>query len=167
MGLGNLIVVDCEAWGGAPCVGKLTEFGAVHYETGQWFHGKIWEHRVNPDNPAQSLQPLNMVALPEAVFADFRQWLTRLPDKNRPVFVSDNPAYDWQWINDGFWQTQGMNPFGHSARRIGDFYAGLMGSFSSTQTWKNLRVTTHDHNPVHDAQGNVEALRRLLAGERP
>jgi hypothetical protein len=167
MGLGNLVVVDCEAWGGAPCVGELTEFGAVHYETGQWFHGKIWEHRVDPKNPAQSLRPIVLVETRANVFVDFRQWLTRLPDKNRPVFVSDNVAYDWQWINHGFWLHQGMNPFGHSGRRISDFYAGLTGNFSNTQKWKSLRVTTHDHNPVHDAQGNVEALRRLLAGERP
>jgi hypothetical protein len=167
MGLGNLVVVDCEAWGGAPSVGVLTEFGAVHYETGQWFHGKIWEHIVNPDNPAQSLKPEVLVANVLNVFEDFSQWLKNLPDKRRPVFVSDNPAYDWQWINDCFWRTLGKNPFGHSARRISDFYAGLTGNFSNTQAWKKLRVTEHDHNPVHDAQGNAEALRRLLAGERP
>jgi hypothetical protein len=59
-----------------------------------------------------------------------------------------------------------MNPFGHSARRIGDFYAGLLGDFQSTQKWKRLRRTKHDHHPVHDALGNAEALIRLLNGER-
>jgi hypothetical protein len=51
-------------------------------------------------------------------------------------------------------------------RRIADFYAGLVGDFRSTQKWKRLRRTKHDHHPVHDALGNAEALIRLLNGER-
>jgi hypothetical protein len=82
------------------------------------------------------------------------------------IFVSDNPAFDFQWINYGFQHALGRNPFGHSARRISDFYAGLVGDFSNSQSWKRLRITRHDHNPVHDAMGNVEAFERLLNGER-
>ncbi len=59
-----------------------------------------------------------------------------------------------------------IKSFGHFARRIGDFYAGLAGDFADSQSWKKLRVTPHDHNPVHDAMGNVEAFERLLKGER-
>lgn len=81
--------------------------------------------------------------------------------------ISDNPAYDWQWISFYFWKHLGRNPLGYSARRIGDFYAGLVNNFHKTNDWKKLRVTSHDHNPVHDAQGNAEALDRLLKGERP
>lgn len=86
--------------------------------------------------------------------------------EGRPIFISDNPAFDWQWINDGFWRTLGKNPFGHSARRIGDFYAGLVGDITDASSWKKLRRTPHDHNPVHDALGNMEAFERLLHGER-
>ena len=65
-----------------------------------------------------------------------------------------------------FWRYFGENPFGHSGRRIADFYAGLVGDFRSTQKWKRLRRTKHDHHPVHDALGNAEALIRILDGER-
>jgi hypothetical protein len=51
-------------------------------------------------------------------------------------------------------------------RRIADFYAGLVGDFRSTQRWKRLRRTKHDHHPVHDALGNAEALIRIFDGER-
>lgn len=34
------------------------------------------------------------------------------------------------------------------------------------QEWKRLRITKHDHHPVNDAMGNVEAFARMLAGER-
>jgi hypothetical protein len=64
------------------------------------------------------------------------------------------------------WRYFGENPFGHSWRRIADCYAGLVGDFRSTQKWKRLRRTKHDHHPVHDALGNAEALIRLFDGER-
>lgn len=37
-----------------------------------------------------------------------------------------------------------------------------MRDFGNTQKWKRYRVTPHDHNPVHDAMGNAEALAKLL-----
>jgi len=58
----------------------------------------------------------------EETFRQFREWLAlRMP----VVFVSDNPAYDFQLINFYFWRYIGENPFGHSGRRIADFYAGV------------------------------------------
>jgi len=76
--------------------------------------------------------------------------------------VSDNPAYDWQWIA-GMFDRAGMdNPFGHSGRRISDFWAGLNRNWSETPGWKQFRRTAHDHNPVNDAMGNVEAFEEIL-----
>ena len=57
-------------------------------------------------------------------------------------------------------------PFGHSGRRISDYYAGFTGRWSNTQAWKRLRTTVHDQNPVNDAMGNVEACARIQNGER-
>lgn len=163
---GNWVHVDCEAEGPCPALGRLTEFGAVHHTSGASFHGVIWPSVPDPANPAKPVVTGPMVRHPEVVFAEFAAWLVQVCD-GRPAFISDNVAYDWQWINHGFWTTLDSNPFGHSGRRISDFYAGLTGDFRATQRWKRLRVTAHDHNPVHDARGNAEALRRLLAGERP
>lgn len=138
----SLIFVDCEApYGvGSPAVGDMTEFGAVEYESRKTFHGKNCHRRT---------------------FEGFYLWLNRV-SKGRPVFVSDNPAYDWQWINFYFWKYFNKNPFGHSAHRIGDFYAGLTGDFYNSNKWKKFRVTKHDHNPVNDAMGNVEAFYRIM-----
>lgn len=163
----NLIFVDCEAFGPCPSCGRMSQFGAVtfddHENPADEEHygvllpeGKIGLHSVGEDEFSSRLR---------AVFTSFDEWL-RLKVKGQPVFVSDNPAWDWQWITDGFHRGVGRNPFGHSGRRIGDYYAGLVGNFRRTQEWKRLRVTKHDHNPVHDARGNKEALKRLLAGER-
>ena len=70
------------------------------------------------------------------------------------------------WVAGMFDRAELENPFGHSGRRISDFYAGLTGKLNNTQAWKRLRVTPHTHNPVDDAMGNVEAFARILAGER-
>jgi len=162
----GLVFVDCEAFGGCPATGQLTEFGAVGYPSKKTFHGRVVESRPLPENPAIPVP----VGKPSAdhekkVYSDFARWLAENVE-GKPVFVSDNPAFDWQWINDGFWRALGYNPFGHSGRRIADFYAGLVGDFYSTQKWKRLRITPHDHNPVNDAMGNLEAFERLLRGER-
>ena len=150
--MGTLIFVDCEASGPCPSVGKLTEIGAVAYPSKYTFYsGELKLDRSKEEEAT--------------VAVAFTIWLQDV-SKGRPIFVSDNPAFDWQWINDLFHRTVGKNPFGHSARRISDFYAGLCGDFYKTQEWKRLRVTPHDHNPVNDALGNLEAFERLLKGER-
>jgi len=142
----SLIFVDCE--GIDVLRGTMTEFGAVERETRETFHGNLRHCGVSYDQLAVE------------VFTSFGKWLSQF--KRRPIFVSDNPAYDWQGINYGFLKYLGENPFGHSARRISDFYAGLVGDFRRTQDWKNMRKTPHDHNPVNDAMGNLEAFEEML-----
>lgn len=151
----SLIFVDVEADFNSPCPGigpGMTEFGAIEYESEETFYGL----QANPETERATWGP---------TFVAFKKWLQQF--KGRPVFVSDNPAFDWQWINYWFHHTIGKNPFGHSARRISDFYAGLVEDFYKTQDWKKFRITKHDHNPVNDARGNLEAFKRLLDGERP
>jgi len=144
----TLVFVDVEAKGPAPCQGTMTEWGAIHPLTRSEFYATL----ATEDE--------------HGAFIRFDTWLRKLTAPGRPRFVSDNPAYDWQWMNDGFWRNLGYNPFGFSARRIGDFYAGLTGNFAKAVQWKKLRVTEHDHNPTNDALGNVEAWERMLIGGR-
>lgn len=141
----SLIFVDCEGHGPAPTMNDAEkfEFGAVEFGTRQTFHG----HGSS-----------------DKTIISFEEWLRKF--EGQPVFVSDNPAYDWQFLNYLFHYYLGRNPFGHSARRIGDFYAGLRGDWRKTQEWKRLRTVSHNHNPVHDAEGNAGAFERILNGER-
>lgn len=83
-------------------------------------------------------------------------------ESGRPIFMSDNPAFDWQWINYYSHLYMNSNPFGHSARRIGDFYAGLNKKFTNTNGWKKHKITKHTHHPLDDAKGNAEALLYLF-----
>jgi hypothetical protein len=160
--MSNLVFVDCEARGTSPVNGTLAEFAAGHYTTSTVFHGKLFRSSPDPVNPAVPVIG-ERVNSDLAVAHDLAQWLQETLGSVRPVFVSDNPAYDWQWIS-GLFDRAGMgNPFGHSARRISDFWAGLNGDWNNTQEWKRFRVTAHDHNPVNDVLGNMEAFREIMA----
>ena len=155
------VFVDCEARGASAVQGVLTEFGAVHYDTRETFHGRLFEATPDPANPAISIVG-DRLASDVDVAESFAAWLRAHLVDRRPVFVSDNPAYDWQWIA-GLFDRAGMdNPFGHSGRRISDFWAGVNRNWIDTQSWKRFRKTAHDHNPVHDAMGNVEAFDEIL-----
>lgn len=158
----NLIFVDVEALGRSPVNGTMTEFGAVHYGSRRTFHGRLWDAVPSKENPAVPEIPPGAEHYDEhKVMQEFAEWIKEVV-RGRPTFVSDNPAYDFMWIA-GYFDKAGMdNPFGHSGRRIGDFWAGLKGDWSDTQKWKQYRVTEHDHNPVHDSMGNVEAFQRIL-----
>ena len=166
--MSNYIFVDVEAVGTSPVGGTMTEFGAVHEKSLKTFHGRIYEGTPNPDNPAVPIVG-KQISTYKKVAEEFAEWLKEVGGNERPVFISDNVAYDWQWIS-GMFDVAGMpNPFGHSGRRISDFYAGVMNNFGDTQGWKRWRVTKHDHNPVNDAMGNVEAfqvIKRIAKEQR-
>jgi hypothetical protein len=95
--MNNLVFVDCEARGPSPVSGILTEFGAVHYVGRATFHGRLFEGGPDPDNPAIPI-PGERVATEHEVATRLTAWLREVCGKDRPTFVSDNVAYDWQWI---------------------------------------------------------------------
>lgn len=159
--LPNYIFVDVEALGTSPVNGTMTEFGAVNYRNKQSFHGILFEGTPDPKNPAVPVVG-KMVASDLQVAQKFSKWLTEQCKNDRPVFVSDNVAYDWQWIAGMFDKAHMQNPFGHSGRRISDFWSGFNSKFTETQSWKTLRQTPHDHNPVNDSMGNVEAFEKIM-----
>lgn len=155
------VLVDCEARGTSPVRGVLAQFGAVHYDTRATFHGRLFTGTPDPANRAVPL-PGTRIASDELVARQLGAWLQEHLGNRRPVLVSDNPAWDFMWIA-GMHDRAGLpNPFGHSGRRISDFWVGLNRDWSRTQDWKQLRRTPHDHNPVHDALGNAEALEEIL-----
>src|SRR5215218_11507005 len=154
----NLIFVDCEATGPCPGKGELTEFGAVDFASRQTFHGVLFESRPNRDNPAHS-EVTGKTFDPVQVFTDFEQWLLSVTN-GRCIFVSDNPAYDFQWINYGFHHAIGRNPFGHSGRRISDFYAASWEISATARAGRDFaplpKITTRSttrwatSKPLHD-----------------
>lgn len=164
-----LIIVDTEASGPCPMFGDVISIGAVVAEPG--FTRTFRSPNMRPmfDKYSQSAydsigmtreEHLSAPASYEEGFTLFGEWIDGL-SVNRPTCTSDNPAFDWQWVNFGFHLVLGRNPFGHSARRIGDMHSGLVGNIRDHSSWKRLRVTKHTHDPVDDAMGNAEALLKM------
>lgn len=93
------------------------------------------------------------------VMADFHKWIAKSVN-DRPMFISDNNGFDWQFVNYYFWSLIGNNPFGHSSTNLGSLYKGLNQNLRAN--FKKLRKTKHDHNPLNDALGNAEAMLEIL-----
>ncbi len=163
----SYVIVDVESDGPIPAEFSMVCFGAVLFNDrlDQDFYGRIRpiSERFIPEALAVSgFTREQHLAFedPKTVMESFAQWLDQ-HTKGRPVFVSDNLAYDWQFINYYFHRFLGKNPFGFSGRRIGDLYAGLVKDASKATEWKKFRRTAHTHNPVDDARGNAEALNKF------
>ncbi len=158
----SYFIVDVESDGQIPHLYSMVCFGAVVLDSklDRTFYGKTKpiSQKWNPESLAISgfsrEQHLNFDD-PKQVMLNFKNWILE-NTQGRPVLISDNPAFDWQWINYYFHFYLGENPFGYSARRIADLYCGM--KFDVYAQWKHLRKTEHDHNPVNDAKGNAEAL---------
>jgi hypothetical protein len=91
---------------------------------------------------------------PQSVMTALRDWLQS--GQGRPIFISDNNGFDWQFINWYFHHFLGENPFGHSSANLGSLYKGMQKDMFVN--FKHLRKTAHTHHPVDDARGNAEAL---------
>jgi DNA polymerase III epsilon subunit-like protein len=166
----SFIVVDVEADGPIPHKYSMVCFGAVVVEPSlsKTYYGKTApiSKEWMPDALAVSgfsREEHEQFDDPKLVMDNFAKWLSE-NSNGKPIFISDNPAFDWQWINFYFHTYLGKNPFGFSARRIGDLYCGMKLDSGLNSEWKRLlRKTSHDHHPVNDAKGNAEALLAMKA----
>lgn len=165
----TLISFDTEASGPSPVTADIVSIGLVVVDGkfDRTFFGEARPMNLHYDPGAykaigvtrEQHESYEMSQI-ELAFA-LNKWATDLGG-GRHTLVSDNPAFDWQFVAALFAYAGIKNPFGHSARRIGDFAAGLSGNWQQSQVWKKLRDTKHTHNPVDDAKGNAEALWKLM-----
>jgi|SRR5665213_597405 len=159
----SFFVVDVESDGPIPHKYSMVSFGAVLVDDklDKTFYGKTRpiSQEWLPEALAisgHSRTEHEAFDDPAAVMQSFAEWLESVNSNGRPIFASDNVAYDWQWINYYCHQYLGRNPFGFSGRRICDIICDLEKDLRFN--WKKFRKTAHDHNPVNDAIGNAEAL---------
>ncbi len=95
---------------------------------------------------------------PKIVMNNFYNWLIN-KSIGKPMFISDNNGFDWQFVNWYFWHFLGTNPFGWSSTNLGSLYKGLIKN--TYRNFKHLRETKHTHNALDDAVGNAEALLKI------
>ncbi|MCB9757943.1 MAG: exonuclease [Candidatus Omnitrophica bacterium] len=158
----SYIMVDIEADGPIPGDYSMVCLGAIVVEPSltKTFYGQ--------------LKPISEKWLPDALkvsgfsreetlkFGDptetmnaFAKWINE-NSKGRPIFVSDNNGFDWQFINWYFHHFCGENSFGYSSMNLGSLYKGLVKDVY--ENFKHLRKTKHTHNPLDDVRGNAEAF---------
>ena len=164
----SYIVVDVEADGPYPesFTGySMVCFGAIIVEPSltKTFYGqtKPISNQYNPKALSISgftREEHESFDSPLKVMTNFNQWIKE-NSTGHPIFISDNPVFDWQFINYYFHKYLKKNPFGYSARRIGDMYCGLVKD--ARARWRHLRKTKHTHHPVDDAKGNAEVILQL------
>lgn len=156
------VMVDVESDGPIPSDFSMISFGAVIVEPNitRTFYGKLkpisekWIPKALSVSGFTREQTLQFED-PMMVMQTFRSWLNQ-EIKDRPIFISDNNGFDWQFINWYFHHFIGENPFGFSSTNLGSLYKGIVKDTS--ENFKHLRKTKHTHYPVDDAKGNVEAL---------
>lgn len=163
----SLVAIDVEASGPCPGEYSLLSIGAVMVRDGlkDHFYAELEPTAPGVVNEAMAVNNLNYLYMkklspkfhPSEVMGRFGDWLRDYSHK-RPIMLSDNPAYDFQFINYYFWKYCDGNPLGWSARRIGDIYAGLNGDLFSAGDFRQLMITEHTHNALDDAMGVAEAM---------
>lgn len=159
------IMVDVESDGPIPGDYSMICLGAVVVEPGL---SQTFQARLRPTSSQWIPEALAVSGFtreetllfddPLSVMERFQVWIQQT-SKSRPMFVSDNNGFDWQFINYYFHHFLKRNPFGHSSTNLGSLYKGLVKDFS--RNFKHLRRTPHTHNPLDDALGNAEALLTL------
>ena len=162
----SFYVVDIEADNTSPATGSIVCLGAVRVAESltDTFYGQTapisedWK----PDALAISgfsREEHELFPMPSVTISEFYHWVNKTNKSGRPVFISDNIAFDWMWIAYYFDRYHISNPFGFSGRRIGDLYCGMVKDAGKNGEWKRkFRKTRHTHDPVDDAMGNAEAL---------
>lgn len=159
------VMVDVEADGPVPGLFSMTEIGAVVVEPNllRKFYGKC-----APISPVSNPEALAVTGYtradiekwpdPRKTIQEFYLWLVSLKsnENDRLIFWSDNNGFDFAFVNYYFINFEGRNPFGHSSNNMRNLYNGLKKSMSAS--YRYLRRTKHDHNPLNDATGNAECL---------
>jgi hypothetical protein len=159
-------MIDVEADGQCPGYANMTWFGAVYInDLSHTFDSGLLLPTVPDHVPNWREYPTGSrfdypFGEPRVAMTRFADWIKALPSKdNRVMMWSDNNGWDYQWINWYFHFCSMDNPFGHTSTNLGSFYKGVIRTMF--KNFKHLRETEHDHNPVHDAMGNVEALLKI------
>lgn len=161
------VMVDVEADGPIPGEYSMLAIGAIVVEPAldRTFKAHLSPISFNYQEEAMRVGGFTREAVfrephrwAGAVMAEFRDWVDTLGI--RPVFVADNNGFDWQFVNWYFHRYLGENPFGFSSQNLNSLYKGL--TRDARASFKHLRRTRHDHDPLNDARGNAEALLHMI-----
>jgi len=158
-------ICDVEADGPCPGLYSMHEFALLKVDSegklDQSFHATL--SPISENYVPEALAVCNRTyeetlkfENPETVMKRCLEWVKKTNTHSRPMFLSDNNGFDWQFLNYYFWKFCNQNPFGHSSTNQGSLFKGMQKD--TFVSFKYLRKTKHDHNALNDCRGNAEAL---------
>jgi DNA polymerase III epsilon subunit-like protein len=162
----SYISCDIESDGPVPGIYSMISFGAVVVDDKL---DKTFYREVRPTSGKWIPEALAISGFtreehekfgcPIDAMKDFSDWLKE-NSTGQPIFIADNPGFDFAWISYYFHLYLGECPFGWSSRRIGDLFCGF---YNDTRyQWKKHRKykfnLSHSHNALDDSKANAAAL---------
>lgn len=161
------IMVDVETDGPIPGDFSMLAIGAVVVEPGLDRTFKTYLRPISDRYEPEALAIggftregcLTWTEDPQEMMEDFAEWVDGL-GITKPIFIADNNGFDWSFVNWYFHHFVGRNPFGFSSQNLNSLYKGL--TRDAFASFKHLRKTKHDHDPLNDARGNAEALVHMI-----
>jgi len=166
----SAFIVDIEADGPIPGDYSMVEIGAVKLTKNlqQTFYVDI--RPMSEIYLPSALESIGMTRAqtmehkyfpPEAMHL-FRDWINENnKEGTRPMFFSDNNGFDFMFTHWYFMHFIREDPFGWTSRNLQDIFRGMKFNMKE-RGFKKMRETKHTHNPVDDAKGNAEALRKMI-----
>ncbi len=168
------ISVDIETAGPVPGEYSMVSLGAclVDNSTEQFY---IELKPINDNNIPEALkvsgltfEKLTATGInPAEAMSSFQNWVHRVTDNQRAVFVGFNASFDWSFVNWYFHVFLGKNPFGIGALDIKSYYMGLSGCLWQETTSSQLPLSfqpshRQSHNALDDAIAQAEIFKKLL-----
>ena len=97
----------------------------------------------------------------------FADWIAKVSDDKKPVFVASPIAFDWCFVNYYFHKFLGWNPFGVSGIDLKSVWIGKTNTngiptIDDIKTRLGLDHITHTHNALEDAKEQSIIFRKMM-----
>jgi DNA polymerase III epsilon subunit-like protein len=168
------ISIDIEADGPIPGDYSMSSLGAVVVDSPeQTFYCEFVPISDRFDPKAAAVSGLDRAHLlasgrePAEAMREFAEWIGRVAERRRPVFVAFNATFDWMFVHWYFIHFTGSDPFGISGLDVKAYYMAALAKHSWSETSKKamesrfLSDQPHTHNALDDAREQAGVFAKL------
>jgi ribonuclease T len=99
---------------------------------------------------------------------NFSDWIIKVSDKKRPIFVGSPVVFDWSFVNYYFHKFIGSNPFGLSGLDLKSLWIGKTNSkwnatgIKAIKKVLGLEHLVHSHNALEDAKEQALIFAKIM-----